>query len=161
MANAILAKLLTVVTPTITLTSLANGAGRICAQIDNTTVLATRGFVALRIKTGSVAPTANTVFKIYLIRTSNDVTANLQSGRGGTALGTADAAVSVEPVNAECVGTIQVTTGTATTYEELFPVQDPGSKFSFVVWNATGQAADSTPTNHILQWAPIVDEVQQ
>jgi hypothetical protein len=158
-ANTILAKFLTVVTPTFSFGSVANAAGRIAAEIDNTSVRATRGQVSVRLKTGAVAPTAGSLYKVYLIRNSNDAT-NIQGGRGGTALGTADAAVSVEPVNAECVGAVTLTASTATTFDEVFPVQDPGPKFSFVVWNASGQTVDTTNGNHVLQWSPIVDEVQ-
>lgn len=157
--SEILTKFKPVVTPAFSFGGVANAAGRISTEIDNTVTRAPRGLVALRIMTGAVAPTNGSLYRIYLIRNSAAAT-NLQGGRGGASLGAVDAAVTVEPVNAECVGAIQVTAATATTYEELFPVHDPGPRFSFVVWNGTGQAADATSANHLLQWVPIVDESQ-
>lgn len=158
MANTVLEKVLSTVQPTISLGSLANGAGRISAQIDNSTARGTRARVGIRVKTGASAPTAGQVYKVYFIRQT--ATTPLQGGRGGSALGTADAAVSVEPLNAECLGSLQVTTATATTYEEIFTVIDPGAKFSIVVWNASGQAADTTNGNHLVEVDLLCDEVQ-
>jgi hypothetical protein len=79
----------------------------------------------------------------------------------GTALGATDAAVTVEPVNAPIVLAVDVSTATATTYTEFSEViLDPGAKFSFVVWNASGNTADATNGNHSLVWVPITDEIQ-
>ena len=146
----------TIVTPTITLTSLANNAGRICAVVDNTTTRAPAAQVYLRATTGGTAPTVNTPIKLYLIRRSNDGTTDLAD----SGLGTADAAVSTEPTNAEQVGSIIVTAATNTTYIKSFLVYDLSAKYSFVVWNATGQALNATASNFTFQIVPVVMEAQ-
>lgn len=158
--SAILAKFLAVVEPTITLASLANGAGRVCTEIDNTAVKATRGKVALLFKTGSVAPTVNSLVKVYLVKNTNGGT-NIQEGQGpGAAIGAVDAAVATEPTNAELVGSSAVSAATATSYTIVAKVTDPGPKFSLVVWNAVGQTLSTTAGDFLLQWVPEVDEAQ-
>lgn len=145
----------TVVTPTITLTSLANNAGRICAVVDNTTTRAPAAMVYLRATTGGTAPTANTPIKLYLIRRSDQAT-DLADG----ALGTTDAAVTTEPTVAEQLGSIIVTAATNTTYVKSFIAYDLSREYSFVVWNATGQALNATAANFTFQVVPIVMEAQ-
>jgi hypothetical protein len=162
MANEILSKPKTLVTATCTLTSLANGAGRICALIDNTTTKAGRIIVSLRFKTGGSAPTANSVVKVYLIRTAGDTAQGQQGGQyAGSLPGTADAALSTEPINSPCPLAIQVGTGTAQFYSDSSElIIEPGAKYSFVVWNAIGQALSSTASDHVLEITPFVDEIQ-
>lgn len=155
-ASEILSKFGTVVKPTITLASLGNGAGRIGAVVDNTTVRAPMAQVFLRIKTGAAAPTANTAIKVYLVRRSNDATTDLADD----ALGTVDAAVSVEPAQAELLGSIIVSAATATTYEKSFMAYDLSPKYSLVVWNAIGNALDTTGGNFSLEIVPITLEAQ-
>ena len=155
MASETLSKFGTLVTNTITLTSLGNGAGRIGTVVDNTTVRAPMCMVFFRTKSGASAPTANTPIKLYLIRRSN----------GGTdladnALGTADAAVTTEPTQAELIGNVIVTAGTATVYEKSFLLYDLPPKYSLVVWNAVGQSLSATAGDHILQIVPITMEAQ-
>lgn len=145
-----------IVSPTITLTSLANGAGRICAVVDNTTTRAPMAQVYLRATTGGTAPTVNAPIKLYLIRRSNDGTTDLAD----SGLGTTDAAVATEPINAEQVGSIIVTTATNTTYIKSFLVYDLSAKYSFVVWNATGQALNATASNFTFQVVPVLMEAQ-
>lgn len=144
------------VEPACTLTSLGNGAGRICVVIDNSTTRARGGFLAVKVKTGT-SPTVNTVIKFYLIRQSNGT--NNVKGGGGT-LGDADAAVTAEPTTAPLVGAIVVTATSNVEYNELFYVDEPGEKFSFVVWNATGVAMNGTAPTPTVQWVPITDEAQ-
>lgn len=145
----------TVVTPTITLTSLANNAGRICAVVDNTTTRAPAAMVYLRATTGATAPTLNAPIKLYLIRRSNQATDLADDG-----LGTADAAVATEPLQAELVGSILVTATTNATFVKSFLVYDLSAKYSFVVWNATGQTLNATAANFTFQVVPVVMEAQ-
>lgn len=153
--SEILSKFGTVVTPTITLASLANGAGRISAVIDNTTVRASMAEVFLRIKTGASAPTVNTAVKVYLVRRSNAGT-----DLADDALGTIDAAVTVEPAQAELLGSIIVDATTAKTYEKSVLAYDLSPKYSLVVWNSIGNALDSTGGSFVLQVVPITLESQ-
>jgi hypothetical protein len=156
MASEILGKFQAEVEPACTLTSIANAAGRICALIDNSTTRARGGYLAVKAKTGT-SPTVNTLFKWYLIRQSN-ASSNIKGGGG--ALGDSDAAVSAEPVNAPIVGVVVVTATSNVEYNELFYVDEPGEKFSFVFWNATGATSNGTAPTPTIQWTPIVDEAQ-
>lgn len=156
MASDTLVKYGTIVTPTITLASLGNNAGRICAVVDNTTVRAPAAQVYLRATTGAGALVANQPIKLYLIRRSNDGTTDLADG----GLGTTDAAVATEPNNAEQVGSIVVTTTTNATYVKSFLVYDLSAKYSFVVWNATGSTFNATASNFTFQVVPVTMEAQ-
>jgi hypothetical protein len=153
--SELLAKWGTIVTPTITLASLANGAGRVSAVIDNTTVRAPMAKVFLRIKTGASAPTVNTPVKVYLICRSNGSPDLADDARG-----TVDAATTVEPAQAELLGSIIVTAATATTYEKSFNAYDLSPKYSIEVWNAIGNALDSTAGSFVLEVEPITLEGQ-
>lgn len=155
MPSEILAKTKTAVSPAITTASLANNAGRIGAVIDNTTTKAARGYVALDITVGGTV-TNGAVIKLYLIR---QTTGTVKKGGGG-ALGDTDAAVSAEPTNAVLVGSIVVGSTTNANYEELFPVYDPGPKFSFLVWNAAGGTLNASQPSDPVVWLPEVDEAQ-
>lgn len=64
------------------------------------------------------------------------------------------------PTNAELVASCAVSAATATPYTMFGRVQDPGPLFSFVVWNSTAEALDSTGGNFLLEWEPEVDEAQ-
>ena len=155
MPSQTLATFGTIVSPTITLTSLANGAGRISAVIDNTVVRAPAAMVYLRVATGASAPSANTPIKLYLIRRSNG-----SPDLSDSNLGTTDAAVATEPTNAEQVGSVIVTTATNTSYYKSFLVYDLSAQYSFVVWNAVGQALNATAGNFALQVVPVTMEAQ-
>lgn len=150
----------TVITPTWSFGGIINANGRITDLIDNTTIKAPRGWLALRVKTGGSAPNGSQCVRAYLIRNSQAGT-NIQGGRYGTAaLGVSDATITTEPLNAEVVGTMAVGTGTALTYDELWPVYDPGPKFSFLIWNGMGSTSDVTNGNHLVQWLPNYDQIQ-
>lgn len=153
MPSKALATFESLLTPTITLASLANAAGRISAVIDNTATRAPAALVFLRATTGGVAPTVNTPIKLYLIRRSNGGTDISDSN-----LGTADAAVATEPANAEQIGSIIVTAAINTQYDRSFMIYDLPPKYSILVWNATGQTLNAS--GHILQVVPVVIEAQ-
>jgi hypothetical protein len=155
MPSEILAKTKTAVTPAISLASRANNAGQISDLIDNTTTKAARGYVALDVTVGATV-TNGAVIKLYLIRQTTGTVK--KSGGGG--LGDVDATVSAEPVNAVLVGSIVVSSTANANYEELFPVYDPGPKFSFLVWNTAGGSLNSSQPSPALVWLPEVDEAQ-
>lgn len=150
----------TVVTPACTLTSLANGAGRNSATIDNTSTRALRGRVFVRTKGSATAPTSGAPIKVYLIARSNDGTTDLAS----SAVPTGDAAVTTEPLFARCLGTFNAPSATANlTYEGDFDVPfDLPAKFSICIWNAQGASASlsATSTDHIVQFTPFTEENQ-
>ena len=154
MPSEILAKPKTIVKPAITAGALANGAGRLCDLIDNSVTQAAMAFVWLTFQTGGSAPTLNTPVKLYLVRHSEDGTTDLADD----GLGDADAAVATEPSQAECLGSIRVTVATSAWYTKCFLAYDLPPGYSFVVWNAIGQAL--TTATVALQVLPIVPEGQ-
>lgn len=165
--SKILATFETIVGVTCDLTSLANGAGRISAVIDNTTTRARAGIVGVQFRMGGSAPTDKRSVRIYLIR-QFDTSSNLMQGglyrsASGSRLGDADAAVAApEPINSRLVGVMATdnASGANAYYSELFEVYDPGPKFSFLIWNDTGQALHGTPATPALRWLPLTDESQ-
>lgn len=157
MPSQALAKYHTIVKPTITLASLANGAGRVSALVDNTVTRAPMATVYLKVTTGGTAPTANTPIKVYLIRRSNDATTDLIEN---PVTGIVDAAATPEPVNAELLGSIVVTATINATYTKALLAYDLPSEYQILVWNATGQALNATAGNHELQIQPTTMEAQ-
>jgi hypothetical protein len=157
MPSEALAKYGTIVKPTITLTSLATARGQSSALVDNTTVRAPMATVYLKVTTGGTAPTANTPIKCYLIRRSNDGTTDLIEN---PVTATTTANHTVEPTNAELLGSIVVTAATDATYIKAFLAYDLPSEYQILVWNATGQALNATSTNHELQIQPTTMEAQ-
>lgn len=154
MPSEVLAKWGAVQTLTISLASLANNAGRISAVIDNSVIRAPAGELYIKIRAGT-APTNNAPYKIYLIRRS-DGSPDLADHN----LGTEDAAVAAEPYNAEVVGTIIVANVLNADYYATFRLYDLSSKFSIVVWNASGQALNATAGEHVIQYRPVTMEAQ-
>jgi len=154
-SSKILSTFETGITAVVTCTSLANGAGRISDAIVNTATRAGMAMVFLRTKTGGSAPTSGAPIKLYVIRHST-----METNLADNALGLVDAAVAAEPTQAEVIGSIIVSAATAATYEKSFLVYDLSPKYSFVVWNATGQALSSTAGDHILQVIPVTPEAQ-
>lgn len=130
---------------TITLASIASGAGRITTQFNNATTRYHKVTVFARIESGAVAPVAGEVYKFYLVRFDGDTPEYASDG-----FSTADAAVSVEPPNANFLFSIVVTaTANATFYGDLV-VKDPGREFSIVFWNATGQTISTTEADSFI-----------
>lgn len=156
MANEIKQLVGSTVKPTFTGTSLANGAGRICAVVDNTTIRAKFWKIAVTTKSGGSAPTNGAPIRYYIIERSNDGTKDIAMDR----LGTSDAVVSTEPTNAKLLGAITVDNTTAKAYDTIFDYEKASPKFSVVQWNAVGQSLSSTSTDHEIQCIPITDEVQ-
>jgi hypothetical protein len=154
MANLIKDKFETTVAATITLTSIANNAGRISAQIDNTTLRAPLMIVYWRIKNGGTAPTAGAPYTLYLIRADAD---GVHEDEG---LSTADAAQATKPNNAEVIDAIPaIATLSVFQYGSCW-VQNPGPKFSFLVFNEAGQTISATSTDHYVRYVLVTPEVQ-
>lgn len=156
MANEILDKYKTAVEPTISLASIANNAGRICALVDNSATRAGRILLGIKVKLGTTPVAGNTV-RVYLIR---QTTAGTVVKGGGGALGDADAGVSAEPLDAPVVASFYVDGTANKSFSEVVEVVSPGPKFSFVVWNSSGDALNATPDSPAIQVIPVVDEVQ-
>lgn len=147
---------------TVTLASIADGAGRISTRVDNSTDAsgsdrAQAIEVWASITTGGVAHTDDSLFKFYLV--GHDVgtgTPNISDD----ALGTSDAAVTVEPENSQFLFSIRVTAATNTAFEGHGTMYDPPPGWSIVFWNATGQTTNSTEGNHSIRHVTIKNEAQ-
>jgi len=136
---------------TITLASIADGAGRICTQVDNSNLWVPAVYIHSEIKSGAVAPTAGAIYKFYLVRDDGQ-------GYRSDGLGSADAAVSTEPENARIVGSIVVTATANKVFYGDFVIQDPGYKWSLVFWNSSGEAINSTEADSYIRYSTAVPE---
>lgn len=134
---------------TLTLASLADGAGRQSTMVDNGTSDRFRDLlVYLKIKMGASAPNANSIVEVYLLRGDKDGTEHFSDGGGAS-----DAAMT--PLNAQLIGALRnkaSPSGGDVLYGE-FLIHRPGPRWGIAVVNRTGQAFDSTGGNH---WARYV-----
>lgn len=130
----------------ITLASLADGAGRCSTAIDNSTVQAVSADVYVKIKTAGTMATPNNLL-VYLVR-SEDGT-NFDDAFAGS-----DAAFT--PINATLIGIISAPT-TGTTYQAVLNTEVAGNlprKYAIAIFNDTGAALDSTAGNHAVTITP-------
>lgn len=156
MANEIKDKFTSSAALTISLASLADAAGRQSTLIDNGTARYGRLIIYLKIKTGSSAPTANSVCELYLLRGDKGTGTEHVTDGGGQS----DAALTV--LNAELIGVVRcksLPSAGDVLYGE-FAVDDPGPKWGVAVVNRTGQALDSTGSNHWVRYVGVSTEVQ-
>lgn len=155
MPNEIRTKPITRATFTITLASLANSttAGRQSTMVTNSSNYP-GAIVFLRLRTGSSAPTANTVIEVFLLR--GDGTNRTDNA------GASDAALTVE--NAPLLGTVAVLT--ATTGKDLFAEFDTsslgplGTEWGIAVRNQSGTTLDTTGGNFVAAYTYYVPEVK-
>jgi len=126
--------------------SLATGSAKQSAQIDANDYLGLERFrFNAQIKMNATAPTANTTVEFYIARTLGDSAAGEISEDNA---GTDEAAITVD--QAQLVGTIVVDATGGKTYYAHFDVGLVPRKFSLIVKNNSGQALDSTASNHSL-----------
>jgi len=155
MANEIQTKEDAVTTFTITLASLATGAARQSDMIDNTLRRPAMLFY-LKIQSGGTAPTAGSIYEIYLLR-GDAFAATYRTDNAGAS----DAAITIE--NATLIGTIVVT---ATINKNFFFDGDTASagplgfEFGIAVKNNSGQALNATEGNHLKEFGLYLPEVQ-
>lgn len=141
---------------TMTLASLANAAARQSTMISNSNNYPA-AMVYLKIKSGAVAPTAGTVYEVYLLRGDDAASSAYRSDGAGAS----DAAITIE--NAVLLGTIIVTATTAKNFFGEFDTSGCGPlgpEWGIAVKNATGQALDATEGNHVKEYAYYVPEAQ-
>ena len=156
MPNEIKDKLSTSTALTITLASLADGGGRQSTLVDNGTSRYQEVLVYLKCKMGSSAPNANSIIEVYLLRGDKDAgTEHLSDGAGAS-----DAALT--PLNSQMIGALRNKASPAggdVLYGE-FLVHRPGPKWGIALFNRSGQAFDSTGSNHWARYVGINPEVQ-
>lgn len=153
MANQINTKSIASAGFTITLASLANGSARQSTMVDNSTTDYPAALVYLKITSGGAAPTAGSVYEVYLLRSDGTI--------ADDAAGASDAAITIE--NAPLLGTIVVTASTAKAFYGVFdtaPLGPLGSSWGIAVKNTTGQALSTTEGDHDYNYVYYVPEIQ-
>lgn len=154
MANEIRLKPITKANFTITLASLANGSARQSTLLTNSSNYPA-AMLYFKITSGGSAPTAGAVYEIYLLR--GDETPTIKDD----AAGASDAAITIE--NAPLLGTIVVT---ATTSKAFYGVFDTatlgplGPTWGIAVKNSSGNALNTTESNHGYEYVYYVPEIQ-
>ena len=141
---------------TITLASLANGSARQSTMLTNSNN-APAAMVYLKITSGGSAPTAGSIYEVYLLRGDDASSSSYRSDGAGAS----DAAITVE--NAALLGTIVVTNNTNKAFYGEFdtsPLGPLGAEWGIAVKNASGQALNGTEANHIKEYAYYVPEAQ-
>jgi hypothetical protein len=131
-------------TLTITLASLASGAGRVCTAADNSSNKFTDVAVFLKTKTGTVA--GNKQLLIYAIGTADGGTTYTDN------VGATDAAVSVQPASAPLVRGLGVLISTTAYYIGPFSIAGAfgfmPDHWSIVIWNDGGGTLSATSGDH-------------
>ena len=152
MANEIRLKPITPASFTITLASLANAAARQSTLVSNSNNYPA-ALINLKIVSGGSAPTAGSVYEIYLLRSDGTV--------ADDAAGASDAAITIE--NAPLLGVIVTT---ATTAKAFYSVLDTsrlgplGPTWGIALKNMTGNALSATEGDHAYRYSYYVPEVQ-
>lgn len=154
MANAIKVTTVAEAAFTITLASLADGAGRSSASVSNSSEYPSAK-VSVEMTTGGTAPDDGSVFTVYLLLDMGTIATD---GWGGT-----DAAFT--PQNAKILGTISVTDDTATEFSDVFdtlPVCPGGlpATWGIAIYNETGQAISSTEADSFAYYNYQEPEIQ-
>jgi hypothetical protein len=152
MANEIRTKPITRATFTITLASLADASARQSDLISNSNNYPA-ALVFLDIQSGGSAPTAGTVYEVYLLRSDGT--------KATDGAGASDAAITIE--NAPLLGTIVVTNSTNKHFYGEFDTAalgPLGTSWGIAVKNSTGQALHATEGNHTKAYTYYVPEVQ-
>lgn len=138
----------------LTLTSLANGAGRVGGALDMGATRAGRYRVQLKCQFAT-APTAGLPVEVYLVRSDDNTT------RDGN-LGSSDAAVSDADIRAQCLFCGMLSADNQNTGAQVasFEVETGARYLAPLIWNAAGQAFTSTAGHHAVAVTPIVTEIQ-
>lgn len=134
---------------TITLASLANGAGRAMTAVDNSTTGAIDVHIKVKIKTASSGVSTTGYLSVYLLAAADGTEYD-------DAFAGSDAAFT--PVNAYQLEIIQATAN-STTYVKSYVLSRVcgfvPKKWAIAVVNNTGAALDSTAGNHEVKYEEI------
>lgn len=163
MANEILTKQGTTIiwtssggTLAITLTSLANNAGRIGAVHDRGATHSRKMRFWVQVDFVTTAPTDGMTVDLYLI-TSDDNT----NWDGGTAPTDAALASADTLRNYVFVGSVILDNLLTPNQSQSFEIELGARYIAPVIFNnATGQALTATGTDQIIRMTPLIDEVQ-
>ena len=155
MANEIKQKLGTSSTGTITLASLATSTtnvGRQSTMIDNSTVLAQKVQIYVKVTTGT-SPTADKSIKMYLIKGDGNGTAYRTDGAGAS-----DAALTV--ANAQLIAAAATSSASDTAYYLEATVISPGDEWGIQITHDTAVNLNSTGSNHFFHYTEELPEIQ-
>jgi len=138
---------------TQTLLSLTNGNARQSTLISNTN-LRHGALLTYRIKSGAAAPTVGTIYEIFLLKGNGTV-------RTDNA-GASDAAITI--VNAQLVGTLQVTATANANFTDVFdtaPLGKLGPEWGTAVRNSSGQTVSAgAESDFVKEYNAYVPELQ-
>lgn len=140
---------------TISLASIATGAGRVSTAVSNASPSKPRVRIYAQIKMGT-SPVANSNVEVYLIRGDVSSSPNIQDDNAGVS----DAAYTA--LNAQLIGTLRNAASPATgdVLRGSFTVDEPGLIWSIGIMNKSGVNLDSTGGNHVIRYTYINPEVQ-
>lgn len=153
MASEIRTKPIATANFTITLASLATASARQSTLITNSNNYPA-ALVYLALKSGAVAPTAGSLYEVYLLRTD-------LGSYASDAAGASDAAITIE--NAQLLGTIVATATANKVFWGEFdtaPLGPLGPKWGIAVKNVTAQTMHATEGDHIKAYVYYVPEAQ-
>lgn len=137
----------------LTMTSVANGAGRVGGALDMGTPRAGRYRVQVQYK-GAATPTSGAPLEVYLVRSDDNTTRDAN-------LGSSDAAVTDADLRAQCLFCGNLPMDNVTTQQVAsFEVETGARYLSPLLWNATGAAASSTAADCVVTITPIITQVQ-
>lgn len=137
---------------TQTLSALPSGSARQSTIVSNPLNRPACLF-GYRIESGGVLPTAGAIYEFFLIR--GDGTRRTDNA------GATDAGITV--VNAQLVGTLQVTAATNTNFTDFFdtaPLGKLGTEFGSIMRNSSGQALNATEGNHTKEYNLYLPSIQ-
>lgn len=157
MASATKIPLDAAATLTITLSSLATGAGRWSAAVTNTDERP-GALVFVRIKSGAAAPAVNTSYDVYLLR--RDKSSSPTYGTDGWA-GSDAAATRI--TTTKWLGSVVVTADANTEFDGDFDtgvVGVLGEVWGILVVNNTGQTTSTTAGDHVVTYRYYYAEAQ-
>jgi hypothetical protein len=131
---------------------LANGSSRQSDLITNSNNYP-GALVYIKIKSGASVPTANTTYEVFLVRKDSTISDDNA--------GTGDAAITIE--NSNLLGVIIVTASAAKNFYGVFDTSHLGAlgpTWGIAIRNNTGQAVDTTESNHVKGYSYYVPELQ-
>jgi hypothetical protein len=144
-------------TLTITLASVADGAGRVATQYNGGTNFPTKGWISVKMSPG-ISPTTGNLLELYLAYSDGQGTENITDGSdtdyGITA---SDGALPIKPINIQSIGAIAMS-GTTSPHRKVIPVFDLSQKWSLVAWNSTGDSLSVTAGDFEIKFIPQYDE---
>jgi hypothetical protein len=141
---------------TITLASLLNNTARQSTMINNSGNKY-GALVYVTLTSGGVAPTANSTYEVFLLRSNTNSSPTYRSDNAGAS----DATITIE--NAKLIGLIALTATTAKAFYGEFdtsPLGPLGPEWGIAIRNSSGQTISATEGNHLAGYTYHRQQVQ-